>query len=87
MLDLLASKKVLDDPTGGATGLGGRKAKKGFTFDPSNFSFIDLSAELAKNVDMKPEIISIPLPMWYVFNILSVGTKPYRTDFTIIIIS
>ena len=62
MLDLLASKKVLDDGNGNATGIGSRKAKKGFTLDPSNFSCIDLSSELAKNVDMKPEIISFSLP-------------------------
>lgn len=61
MLDLLASKKVIDDTSGNATGIG-RKAKKGFCFDPSSFSCIDLSLELAKNVDMKPEIVSTPLP-------------------------
>ena len=59
MLDLLASKKVLDEAAGNATGV--RKAKKGFVLDPSNFSCIDLSLELAKNVDMKPEILAMPL--------------------------
>ena len=71
MLDLLASKKVIDDASGNATGIGGRKAKKGFCFDPSSFSCIDLSFELAKNVDMKPEIISTPMPKLYVFSIIS----------------
>ena len=61
MLNLLASKKVLDDVAGNGTGIGGRKAKKGFVLDSSNFSCIDLTLELAKNVDMKPEILAMPL--------------------------
>ena len=58
MLDLLASKKAFDEASAGgdnAGGPGGRKTKKGFILDPSSFSSI--SIELAKNVDMKPEIM------------------------------
>ena len=59
MLDLLASKKELEDAAGSTSGQGGRKLKKGFLLDPSSFNSIELSIELAKNVDMKPEIITV----------------------------
>ena len=53
MLELLASKKSLDEASGNAAGGGGRKTKKGFILDPESFSAIHI--ELAKNIDMKPE--------------------------------
>ena len=59
MLDLLASKKALEDGPGNPIVQGGRRAKKGFILDPASFSSIDLAIELAKNVDMKPEPLTI----------------------------
>ena len=59
MLDLLASKKALEDGPGNPIVQGGRRTKKAFILDPSSFSSIDLSIELAKNVDMKPEPLAI----------------------------
>ena len=55
MLELLASKKSLDEASGNAPGAGGRKTKKGFILDPESFSSIQI--ELAKNIDMKPEAL------------------------------
>ena len=58
MVDLLASKKALDEASAdgdNAGGPGGRKVKKHFILDPTSFSSI--SIELATNVDMKPEIL------------------------------
>ena len=54
MLQLLASKKSLDEASGNAPGAGGRKTKKGFIFDPESFSAIP-PPKIAKNIDMKPE--------------------------------
>lgn len=57
MLELLASKKALDEASSNTAGPGGRRPKKGFILDPASFSSI--SIELAKHVDMKPEILGI----------------------------
>ena len=57
MLELLASKKAFDEASGTTAGPGGRRPKKGFILDPTSFSSIQI--ELAKNVDMKPEILGI----------------------------